>query len=462
MSLSALFVMRQLQEKCREQHRDLYAAFIDLTKAFDTVNRELLWGVMLKVGCPPKFIAILRAFHDGMNATVRCAGEHSDSFPVGVGVKQGCVLAPILFNIFLASIMKLVYIRIDPAEHGVPIQFRYDGGLFNLRRLQARTRTSPVSVVDLQYADDAVLVSHTTEGLQSCLNAVQDAYSGAGLVINTDKTEAMKQCTGMGQNPVNLTVDGRDLVNASDFVYLGSKLTNTVDLTPEIHRRIGCASSAFGRLSKRVFTNHDLTIKTKVSVFNAICVSILLYGCEAWTPYRAQLRRLENFYTNCLQKILGLRWWDRVPHTEIRRRTATVPLEALLLRRQLRWVGHLMRMSPDRLPRQVLYSELSEGNRSRGGQKKRYKDYIKSSLKKSNIAPSSVEVEALDRDGYRALCDEGFTAYVNQYETLAADRRARRHARPQVGDHVCLRCGRICASLAGLKSHERACGRGRR
>jgi len=65
-----IYVARLLQEKCREQHRHLFFAFIDLTKAFHTVNRELLWEVLSKFGCTPRFLTILREFHDGMTAKV--------------------------------------------------------------------------------------------------------------------------------------------------------------------------------------------------------------------------------------------------------------------------------------------------------------------------------------------------------------------------------------------------------
>ena len=60
-----IFVLRQLQEKCTEQNMGLYAAFIDLTKAFDTVSREGLWKVLMKLGCPPKFLEILQQLHEG-------------------------------------------------------------------------------------------------------------------------------------------------------------------------------------------------------------------------------------------------------------------------------------------------------------------------------------------------------------------------------------------------------------
>jgi len=97
-----IFVARLLQEKCREQYQNLFFAFIDLTKVFDTVNRTLLWGIGLlsKFGCPAQFLAVLREFHDGMTAKVVVGGHESDPFMVNVGVKQGSVLAPVIFIFF--------------------------------------------------------------------------------------------------------------------------------------------------------------------------------------------------------------------------------------------------------------------------------------------------------------------------------------------------------------------------
>ena len=73
-----IFAARQLQEKCQEQHRDLYTTFIDLTRAFYTVSRAGLWKIMSKLGCPDKFIALVRSFHDGMQVRVQDDGESSE------------------------------------------------------------------------------------------------------------------------------------------------------------------------------------------------------------------------------------------------------------------------------------------------------------------------------------------------------------------------------------------------
>ena len=185
-----LFVARQLQEKYHEQHQDLYLAFVDLTKAFDTVNRDLPWNMLRKFGCPPTFVAILQQFHTGMCAHVVMAGSQSSIFPVEVGVKQGCVLAPIIFNLLLVA-MTLVSHRDLQSSNCVGIEYRLDGGLFNLRRLQAKTKTSSAMISAPQYANDAAFPSLTADGLRHSLDVMSETYLRAGLIINTTKTEIL-------------------------------------------------------------------------------------------------------------------------------------------------------------------------------------------------------------------------------------------------------------------------------
>ena len=96
--------LRQLQ-KCIEQGRPLYIVFVDFTKAFDTVGRIGLWQLVWKCGCPEKFITMIEALHTGMMANVSVGGEVSESFSVTIGVKQGCVLVPTLYSIFLSAML---------------------------------------------------------------------------------------------------------------------------------------------------------------------------------------------------------------------------------------------------------------------------------------------------------------------------------------------------------------------
>ena len=83
-----IFVLGQIQEKCREQNMGLYAAFVDLTKAFDTVTRDGLWKILARLGCPHKFPTILRQLHEGQQGQVKYNGSLSDSLPISNGVKH--------------------------------------------------------------------------------------------------------------------------------------------------------------------------------------------------------------------------------------------------------------------------------------------------------------------------------------------------------------------------------------
>jgi hypothetical protein len=84
-----VFTSRLLLEKAREQQTEMYFAFLDLTKAFDTVNRELLWLIKERFGCPPRFLSLMKAFHTETRACVISGGDKSADLAVNAGVKQG-------------------------------------------------------------------------------------------------------------------------------------------------------------------------------------------------------------------------------------------------------------------------------------------------------------------------------------------------------------------------------------
>ena len=99
---------------------------------------------MAKFGCPPRYTAMVRQFHDGMQARVQNDGEYSEPFPVTNGVKQGCVMAPTLFSMMFSAMLTDAFQDLDA---GFPIRYRFDGKLLNLRRLQAKFKVQ-TDVVD--------------------------------------------------------------------------------------------------------------------------------------------------------------------------------------------------------------------------------------------------------------------------------------------------------------------------
>ena len=159
-------------------------------------------------------------------------------------------------------------------------------------------------------------------------------------------------------------------------------------------------------------------------VYKVVVLPILLYACETWTVYQRHAKRLNHFYTSCLRKLLKIKWQGRIPDTEVLKRAGMQSVHTPLKLAQLRWIGHVTRM-PDRLPKKILYGELEMGNRSHDGQKKRYKDILKASLKEFNI-PLSWEQIAQDRAKWRGLIRRGASEYKAKRINEAEQKRAQR------------------------------------
>ena len=114
-----MFVIRRLQELARKKRIPLYICFIDLTKAYDSVDRTLSWTVLACFGVPQNIVSVIRQFHDGMRACVRLDDRMcSRWFAVEQGLRQGCVLAPLLLNIFFAAVINVASTRFK-ADKGI-------------------------------------------------------------------------------------------------------------------------------------------------------------------------------------------------------------------------------------------------------------------------------------------------------------------------------------------------------
>ena len=154
-----MFVVRRLQEFGRKAGVSLFMCFIDLQKAYDTVDRTLLWQVLTRIGLPPQMVVVIQQLLDGMRACVRPDdGVCSDWFGVEQGLRQLCVLSPLLFNIFFAAVLTVVLQRFSE-ELAILAEL--------VRLKEPPTSMGPEPATDyvrravwsMLYADDACIVS---------------------------------------------------------------------------------------------------------------------------------------------------------------------------------------------------------------------------------------------------------------------------------------------------------------
>jgi len=203
------------------------------------------------------------------------------------------------------------------------------------------------------------------------------------------------------------TINETPLKEVENFIYLGSTITRNATLDLELGTRIGKAASTFGRLTKRVWRNKYLSVRTKVRIYEACVLSILLYGAESWPTYRPQESRLSAFHTRNLRFIIGKTWEDKMTNEELFKITNSGPLSSRLKFIRLRWAGQVNRMPPSRIPHSILHGVLEEGTRHIGRPKLRFKDVLKRDLVDFGIQPESWTVASRNRDQWRAQLHKG-------------------------------------------------------
>ena len=151
----------------------------------------------------------------------------------------------------------------------------------------------------------------------------------------------------------NITINGQQLNVVDKFTYLGSTLSRNVVIDDEVNARLAKASAAFGRLHKNVWNRRGITLETKIKVYWAIVLTTLFYGCESWTVYQRHARKLNHFHTTCLRKLLGIKWQDKIPDTEVLRCASLPSIYTILMQSQLCWAGHVVCMPDHWLPKRV-------------------------------------------------------------------------------------------------------------
>ena len=189
-----MFVVRRLQELTRKKRTLLYVCFIDLTKAYDFVDRILLWTVLARFGVPQIMISVIGQFHKDMRACVRLNDRVcSRWFAVEQGLRQGCVLALLLFNIFFAAAINLASTRFK-ADKGIMDALVYLRKKRGARALGEATVGESVLATPLWgvlYADDAGVVSQSPEQLKKMMGVIVVVCAAFGLTVSEGKTEIM-------------------------------------------------------------------------------------------------------------------------------------------------------------------------------------------------------------------------------------------------------------------------------
>ncbi|CAB1118815.1 unnamed protein product [Ectocarpus sp. CCAP 1310/34] len=317
------------------------SCFVDLTKAYDSVDRDLLWDVFRRFGVPPKMLAVIRHFHEGMRARVRTDdGQYSEWFDVGQGLRQGCNLAPLLFNLFFAAMLMVAVAEFDkdPKDPKVTAdmvkigtQVEYTGKKGRSAGRKTTVVTDAEALWAMLYADDAAIVSRSPESLEKMMSTYKQ----------TDR-----------------------------FVYLGRTISADGKADREITSRSCRAWRCYRRNSASMFDRRRADRQLKIRLFQA---ETLLYGCASWSLTAEHYTKLNGTHRQFLTRCIG---WSKRKRSErplsyaraLMQAGCEETIKATVRKRRLCFAGFVMRMEDNRLPKCMLLRAMAGGVGYRGGQ----------------------------------------------------------------------------------------------
>ena len=366
--------LRMIIEQSQEWNSELVVIFIDFEKAFDSIDRAILWKIMRNYGIPEKLVTLTRKMYEGTVCKVIHEGQLSESFEVKTGVRQGCLLSPFLFILAVDWLMKETITGRRTGVQWTP-----------WRQLE-----------DLDFADDIALLSHTCDQMQRKTTDLENTAKSIGLRIHPGKSKVMKVKT---ESTANIRVEGRNLEEVDTFTYLGSGVGTTGGTEEDIKARIGKARGAFVMLNK-IWKDRTISLNTKLRIFNSNVKSVLYYGCETWKTTVSCIKKLQTFVNGCLRKILRIPWTERVRNEVVWERTGHIPVVDEVGQRRWRWIGHTLRRNNQNIARQALRWN-PQGQRRRGRPRMTWRRSCELEMEANGHSWSDLTQMARDRDGWR-------------------------------------------------------------
>ncbi|XP_060069051.1 uncharacterized protein LOC132549148 [Ylistrum balloti] len=258
--------------------------FSNFEKAFDSIHRESQWTIMRKYGVPDKIVRIVQLFYEDFQCAVEDQGEKGEWFNIKTGVKQGCNMSGFIFLVIMDWVMR----------KAVGNDNRY--------------KTKPQD----------------------------EETSRVGLKTNKDKTKVMR-INAWNENTIKLR--GLDIEDAEQFTYLGATVCKEGGGMKGIKSRLSKARGAFIRL-KHIWNSSSIPRKTKLKLYKALVIPVLLYGCEM---NKGDDRMVDVFHNKCLRRILNIQWQEHIKTDEILERASMRPISQEIKCRKWEMIGHILR-----------------------------------------------------------------------------------------------------------------------
>ena len=265
-----MFILKTLIDKyCSKAGGKLYACFVDFRKAFDSVIHDGLKYKLLQLGIGTKFYNIIKSMYTNSQSCLRLGNGLTNPFKLGIGVRQGDVLSPNLFKIFINDLPEYLQSSHDPVQ------------LHNL------------NLHCLMYADDVIILSESASGLQEKLKILENYCSDWCLKVNVNKTKVITFNKAGRLIKSSFIFQNNDIECVSSYRYLGLFFSASGSFSyakSELYKK---GLKAYFKLCKNILSLHP-SLKTSLHIFDHTIKPVLLYGSEIWGIFNPASAKFRN------------------------------------------------------------------------------------------------------------------------------------------------------------------------
>ena len=244
-----------IRKYCHKQNKRIYGCFVDFSKAFDCVPRDILIKKLKARGINGKVLEIIKTLYMEDTASIKIGNKFSKPFKTNRGVRQGCVLSPLLFILFLSDLQELL----DRSKDNVKLD-------------------KDIEISCLMWADDILILSETKEGLQRKLDSLAEYSKLNKLTVNTKKTQCMIfNKTGRLLRNHKFTYNNTTLECVREYKYLGFIVTPSGEIGTGLKDLRDRAMRALAKLRKSLGTYFRHDISNTIHLYTYIVRPILLW-----------------------------------------------------------------------------------------------------------------------------------------------------------------------------------------
>ena len=316
-------------------------------------------------------ISVIRQIHDGMRACVRlydrvCSGW----FAVEQGLRQGCVISPLLFNIFFAVVVNVASTRFK-ADKGIMdalVHLRKKRGAGGRGEATVGESVMATPIWGMLYGDDAGVVSQSPEQARKMMGVIVVVCTVLGLTVSEAKTESMRlRAKGVPESTAIFSIEAAGQVynHTNEFVYLGGNVNYNADLSIEVDRRIRNAWCSFRIYTLELHDRPSAPLELKIRMLRAEVLETMLYGRVTWSPRACHYDTLRRAHHRFLNRCIGWRMHNRADHPvsylDTLIKTGNESIEATLRRRRVLFARFVAHMEDTRLLKCVMFGELVRG-----------------------------------------------------------------------------------------------------